>query len=80
MEDTARNTKKERKRRIRMWKVRCDYRRNKYTRGGRRNGRENVAELASRGGAKKRDERERKGGGREEAIKSGHGNFIFPFF
>lgn len=62
MEDTARNTKKERKRRIRMWKVRCDYRRNKYTRGGRRNGRENVVELASRGeGAS-----ETKGNEREE--------------
>lgn len=62
-----------------MWKVRCDYRRNKYTRGGRRNGRENVVELAS-GGERERDEREREGGEREEAIKSGHGNFIFPFF
>lgn len=31
-------------------------------------------------GERERDEREREGGEREEAIKSGHGNFIFPFF
>lgn len=48
-----------------MWKVRCDYRRNKYTRGGRRNGRENVVELASGGNASEtkgneRVEKERK--------------------
>lgn len=66
---TRKKKKKEkekgRKRRIRMWKVRCDYRRNKYTRGGRRNGRENVVELASGGNASEtkgneREEKERK--------------------